>query len=188
MAFQLQTDRLLLRDAGPADESALISYFAEPEAQPQILKTQKGPEWVQNCIRAASHIPPLEQRSHFWMAVEVKATRELCGVCSLIYAEPGSTYAVLGWHLAQSHSGKGYATESARELLRLAFEQKGVRLVRADCFADNPKAQRVFSKLGMKQQQLSRFRRWWMSTNYGEDKPIVRYTINADVWCQQSGV
>ena len=47
------------------------------------------------------------------------------------------TQAELGWVIAPEHTGQGYATEAAAELLRISFEDLGLRRVIAQCFADN---------------------------------------------------
>jgi RimJ/RimL family protein N-acetyltransferase len=180
--FQTQTERLILRDIRTEDEPILASYFAESSAQPFILDSQKDPASVQVYVSAVSQPFPFEQRSHFLLALEIRDTGELAGVCTLNYAEPRSTYALLGWHLAQAHSGKGYATESGREALRLAFEQKAVRRVNSDCFAHNARAQQLLAKLGMQRHALSRLGKWWLSIGYGQDDAIVRYAIDSDAW------
>ena len=184
--LSLHTKRLLLRDLEPRDGVALASYFSEESAQPYILRSQRTPEIVAAAAPHFGKFPPFEFRSHFPMAVEVKDGGALAGICTLVYAEPGSTYAQLGWHLSEAHSGKGYATESGQEALRLAFEQKSVRSVIADCFANNYRAQRVLSKLGMHQQRLSSIKRWWTSVAYGADEHIVRYAIDVTTWNAQN--
>jgi RimJ/RimL family protein N-acetyltransferase len=45
--------------------------------------------------------------------------------------------AELGWVLDPDHTGRGYAQEAVRELIRLCFEDLGLRRVTANCFADN---------------------------------------------------
>src|SRR5690606_32069268 len=47
------------------------------------------------------------------------------------------TQAEIGWSLHPPHTGHGYATEAVRELLRVAFEDHGLRRVVANCFYDN---------------------------------------------------
>ena len=74
--------------------------------------------------------------------------------------------AELGWVLDPPHSGKGYATEALRELLRLCFEDLGLRRVTAGCSADNVASRRVMEKTGMRHEthtvagSLHRSGRW----------------------------
>jgi len=60
--------------------------------------------------------------------------------------------AELGWVLHPDHAGNGYATEAVRELIRLCFEDLGLRRVTASCFADNGASWRLMERLGMRRE------------------------------------
>ena len=60
--------------------------------------------------------------------------------------------AELGWVLDPGHAGQGYATEAVRELLRLCFEDLGLRRVTAECFADNEASWRLMERVGMRRE------------------------------------
>jgi len=60
--------------------------------------------------------------------------------------------AELGWVLHPVHAGHGYATEAVRELVRLCFEDLGLRRVTANCFADNVASWRLMERLGMRRE------------------------------------
>ena len=61
-------------------------------------------------------------------------------------------HADLGWVLHPDHAGHGYATEAVRELLRLCFEELGLRRVTANCFADNTASWRLMERVGMRRE------------------------------------
>jgi RimJ/RimL family protein N-acetyltransferase len=61
--------------------------------------------------------------------------------------------AELGWSLHPDHAGHGYATEAVRELIRLCFEDLGLRRVVANCFADNEASWRLMERVGMRREQ-----------------------------------
>ena len=63
--------------------------------------------------------------------------------------------ATLGWVLDPEHGGHGYATEAVAELLRICFEELGLRRVRAYCFADNEPSWRLMERLGMRREEHS---------------------------------
>ena len=89
------------------------------------------------------------------------------------------TQAELGWVLDPGVTGQGYATEAVRELLRVCFEDLGVRRVVADCFLDNEPSWRLMERVGMRREAhlvrdaLHRSGRWLDS---------VAYAILADEW------
>ncbi len=60
--------------------------------------------------------------------------------------------AELGWVLDPEHTGHGYATEAVRGLLRLCFDDLGLRRVTAVCFADNEASWRLMERVGMRRE------------------------------------
>jgi RimJ/RimL family protein N-acetyltransferase len=60
--------------------------------------------------------------------------------------------AELGWCLDPEHAGRGYATEAVAALIRLCFEDLGLRRVTANCFADNEASWRLMERLGMRRE------------------------------------
>jgi len=60
--------------------------------------------------------------------------------------------AELGWVLDPAHTGRGYATEAVRELLRVCFEDLGIHRVVAVCFADNTESWRLMERVGMRRE------------------------------------
>lgn len=60
--------------------------------------------------------------------------------------------AELGWALHPDYVGHGYATEAVRELIRICFEDLGLRRVVGNCFADNEASWRLMERLGMRRE------------------------------------
>ena len=60
--------------------------------------------------------------------------------------------AELGCGLDPGHSGRGYAAEAVREVLRICFEDLGLRRVTADCFAANVASWRLMERVGMRRE------------------------------------
>jgi RimJ/RimL family protein N-acetyltransferase len=58
----------------------------------------------------------------------------------------------LGWVLDPAHTGRGYATEAVREVLRISFEDLGLRRVEAGCFAANEASWRLMERVGMRRE------------------------------------
>jgi len=79
----------------------------------------------------------------------------------------------LGWVLHPDHAGHGYATEAVRELIRLCFEDLGLRRVTANCFADNTASWRLMERVGMRREtyavkeSLHRSGEWLDTMGYG---------------------
>ena len=63
--------------------------------------------------------------------------------------------AEIGWCLDPAYGGRGYATEAVRELIRIAFEDLGLRRLVALCFADNEPSWRLMERVGMRREQYA---------------------------------
>lgn len=87
--------------------------------------------------------------------------------------------AELGWVLDPDHTGRGYAVEAVRELIRLCFEDLGLRRVTALCFADNEASWRLMEKLGMRRETYNLRESLHRS---GEWLDGAGYALLADEW------
>jgi RimJ/RimL family protein N-acetyltransferase len=87
--------------------------------------------------------------------------------------------AEIGWAIDPAYAGQGLATEAAAELLRICFEDLGLRRVKALCFADNVPSWRLMERLGMRREEyavqdsLHRTRGWLDG---------MTYAVLADEW------
>lgn len=83
-----------------------------------------------------------------------------------------ATQAELGWVLHPAHSGRGYATEAVRELLRIGFEDLSLRRLTATCLMDNVASWRLMARVGMRREvhahadALHRSGRWMDTYGY----------------------
>ncbi|HLL64925.1 MAG TPA: GNAT family protein [Micromonosporaceae bacterium] len=90
-----------------------------------------------------------------------------------------SVQAELGWVLHPEYAGQGYATEAVRELLRLCFENLGLRRVTATCFAANAASWRLMERVGMRRESYTVRDCLHRS---GEWLDGISYALLADEW------
>jgi RimJ/RimL family protein N-acetyltransferase len=93
--------------------------------------------------------------------------------------------AELGWCLSPEHGGHGYATEAVRELMRICFDELGLRRVKADCFADNEASWRLMERVGMR-RELHTIRESLHRS--GDWLDGFGYALLAEEWRGQSGL
>lgn len=94
--------------------------------------------------------------------------------------EPGKgAQAEIGWCLSPAHQGHGYVTEASAELLRICFDDLGVRRVVAQAFAANEPSLRVMERLGMVREAL--FRSESLHRDHGWVDGVV-YALLKDDW------
>jgi RimJ/RimL family protein N-acetyltransferase len=60
--------------------------------------------------------------------------------------------AEIGWCLDPGAEGNGYATEAVRELIRISFEELGLRRLIANAFAANEPSWRLMERVGMRRE------------------------------------
>ena len=163
----VHTERLTLRAATPDDVEATFAYRRlEPVARwltqlPADLATYRA-TFTEPVRLAHAVIVQLDGRiiGDFMLKVEdAWAQAEVADQARGRQAE-------LGWVLDPAFTGHGYATEAARGLLRVCFQDLGVHRVVAGCFVDNDASWRLMERIGMRREShtlrdgLHRSGRW----------------------------
>jgi len=182
MSFQIETERLILRDVREGDLPVLIAQAQEPEARRGILAYQADENYNRVCLLAAIAEARTVRRVNYTLSVVLKSEQSLIGSCSIANVKMDSIESSLGWHYGRQYWGSGYATEAARALLEIGFGLHRAAEIYADCFADNFASIRIMQKIGMTSRRnlglFNEIRGW----SYGENRPTVRYTISRREW------
>lgn len=152
--FELNTKRLTLRYFDLSDDKALHeAVFSNPEVMRfgdgvQSLEWTRA--WIQTCQRDY-----YETRGYGPCAVIERQTRLLIGYCGLFYFPDvnGQQEVEIGYRLARSAWGQGYATEAAIAVRDYAFT--ALRIARLISIIDpsNSASIRVAEKIGMQCKQ-----------------------------------
>ena len=151
MQVLVETDRLILRRFTADDAQHLFDLDNDPEVMRYLNGGIPTPrdvvesEMLPRFLRYDEESPGIG----FWAAIE-RSTMDFLGWFSLRRADPGSSTATLGYRLRRATWGRGYATEGARALVRIALLDLGVARVTATTYQDNLASRRVMEKLGMK--------------------------------------
>jgi [ribosomal protein S5]-alanine N-acetyltransferase len=150
---QLITARLVLRPVERGDLEPLKAIWGDPAVMAHMGRgTRDAAESLKRVLELIEH-----QRRHGfgkWAAIE-RATGELIGYCGIELYEDGPD-AELGFCLARSAWGRGYATEASRAWLQHAFAALGFERVVALVLPANAASIRVLEKLGMKRSGSTR--------------------------------
>lgn len=89
------------------------------------------------------------------------------------------TQAELGWAMDPALGGKGLATEAVRELIRISFEELGLRRVTASAFADNERSTRVMERVGMRREAYNVKESFHRDLGWLDG---IEYALLADEW------
>lgn len=94
----------------------------------------------------------------YYFAVEEIGTGEFVGSCGLSDLIREHKRAGLGFWIRSARTGNGFATDAARLVSRLAFEDLGLERVELEIAVDNAASRRVADKLGCKFEGVLRKR------------------------------
>jgi RimJ/RimL family protein N-acetyltransferase len=152
-SYPVRTDRLLLRPLTMADVDALVAYRSIPDLCRYVPFPPQSRADVEARITGvfANHALTGEGQN-LTLGVEVAETGELVGDVILMYHSHLHAGGEVGWILNPRYGGHGYATEAAREMLRLGFEELGLRRIVARIDERNTASARLAHRLGMRQE------------------------------------
>ena len=185
--MRIETPRLLLRPWADADRAAFAALHADPEVM-------------------VDSVAPIDRRASDAKFDRYAAAYDAVGYCrwclesrdgdvlgcvGVMPSPPGhplGTHAEVGWRLARSAWGNGYATEAAQASLDDVFTRCGVTEVLAYTAADNVRSRAVMSRLGLRRDPWRDFstpdgpRIWhgltWVATGAATKTPRGRERTN----------
>lgn len=148
--IRLETARLILRSMTAQDAPAMYAgWFSDPEVTRYLtFPAHTSVEQTRAFVEQAFVYDP--GSPNLYLGIELRETGQLVGSMSI--KDEGHGTGAIGYSFAKSAWGKGIATESCRELIRFAFEEKGYRRVMANHSDNNMASGRVLQKCGLKQE------------------------------------
>jgi ribosomal-protein-alanine N-acetyltransferase len=175
-----ETPRLILRQFTWDDLDAIASILADPvgirfigNGQPKTREevSQWMSRWIEDgeygwSKQTLERVPQLwraaERQAHFsmWATLD-KSTGQLIGRCGLLAWNLDGTLEVeVGYHMAQSHWGRGLATEAATAVRNYGMDRLGFDRLVSIIKPDNLASQRVAMKIGMRYEKDAMVRQW----------------------------
>lgn len=145
----VETKRLVLRQFRLSDLDAMNHIFGDPE----VMRFGDGvqtPEWVHNWLCHCLENYRQKTGIGSWAVVEKNSTRVI-GYCGLFYFPDicGQPEMEIGYRLARSYWGYGYATEAAQAICDYAFNTLDLSRLISMIDPQNVSSIRVVEKLGM---------------------------------------
>lgn len=172
LRLPVETARLRLRELEETDLAALHDWRRHPEYRRHLPMPRQTREEVRRELDAVMRDRIDTRRSRYLLAVVERDGGRMVGEAILkLVSAPRHRQAEIGWAVAESDKGRGYATEIGAALLTLCFGPLRRHRVFALCSAENHASRRVMEKLGMRQEGLMREHfhangRWWSSHLY----------------------
>lgn len=145
---EISTERLIMRSWRESDLAPWAAMNADPEVRRYVgplLTPGQAEAWVLNFQ------DDLDRRGFGFWALEVRASGDFIGFTGLdiVEEEMPVTGVEIGWRLARSAWGHGYATEAARAALEYGFGILTLPEIVAITMAANLRSQAVMERIGM---------------------------------------
>lgn len=170
--MQLHTSRLLLREYVEDDWRAVLEYQRDARYLKFYAWNDRTEQDTRAFVQQFTDARLEQPRKKFAFAVTVKATGQLIGNCNIRKNKPEDRVGEIGYEIAPTHWGNGYATEAARSILAFGFEELTLHRIAAWCIAENTASARVLKKIGMRLEGQLREQEWmkghwWDAQLYG---------------------
>lgn len=143
------TPRLVLRQWRDGDRASFAALNADPlvmENLPALLTRAQSDAMVDRCVER------LDAAGWGLWAVEVRTPGEFIGFVGLAVPTWEAAFTPcteIGWRLARSAWGHGYATEAANAVLATAFGPIGLDEIVSFTTTGNVRSHRVMQRIGM---------------------------------------
>ncbi|MGW4772932.1 GNAT family N-acetyltransferase [Nocardia sp. NPDC004278] len=182
----LETDRLVLRRFTDADVDNLVRL----DSDPTVMRFLTGEPTPRSEIE--HHVLPgilrdYQRSSVGRFATVERSTGAFVGWLA-VQPPPGgsSTDVELGYRLARSAWGRGYATEGARALIRKGFTELDVGRIWAQTMAVNIASRRVMEKAGL--TYVRTFHQHFDDPLPGTEHGEVEYELHRADWAKPESI
>ena len=150
--FRLKTERLFLRQFQTTDREQMYRIFCNADVM-RFSEGVKTKEWVHDWLHTCL------ERYQTWgfgpYAVVEQSSQNVIGYCGLFFFPDldGQAEVEIGYRLARSAWGQGYAIEAACAVRDYAFTTLGMKRLIAMIDPSNLASIRVAEKIGMKYEK-----------------------------------
>ena len=164
----VRTDRLVLRELEEVDWEAAHSYASDPEVVRYMDWGPNTEDETRKFIQRASEGQREQPRKNYELAIVLKEDGQLIGGCGIHVSDPINREGWIGYCLSRHFWRRGYATETAKALLRFGFDQLNLHRMFALCDPENIASAHVLEKAGMQQEGRFRERKFRKGTWHDE--------------------
>lgn len=149
----LETQRLKLRPFQKSDLAPFVAYRSDPEvARYQGWDAPYPVEKAAAFIEKMAQSGPETNGDWFQFAIELKQTGVMIGDCGFHTLAEDKRQAEIGFSIAQSYQGFGYATEAVKRVLVYLFADLTLHRVQAICDVENTASARLLERVGMRRE------------------------------------
>ncbi len=154
--FRIETDRLALREWRADDLDGFHAMFRDPEVMAFLGPVLDGTDSRGEVARVIARLQAIQAQHGccFWALerIEDSAFLGFCGVEPGPIATPIENRLEIGWRLAHSAWGQGYAQEAARAAIDWVWRTRSDQSIWAITVPANTRSWGLMARLGMARQ------------------------------------
>jgi len=152
-SLPIGTERLLLRAFTTGDLDALHAMFGRDDVSRYLNWEPMDREAAAALVeRRLKQFRIEHEGDGIVLVVEEGDGGGFVGEVLLRFTNEVSRQGEVGWSVHPDAQGKGYATEAARAMLRLGFEELRLHRIAAECDPRNTASIKIMEKLGMRHE------------------------------------
>lgn len=176
----IATERLTLRAWEPGDLEALLAIHGDPERVRWVPFEPRSREQAEEALARKITQTTLREPGLGGIALAIleEPGAAPIGELTFSYESREHSTAELGFMLVREAEGRGYATEAAREMLRVGFKELDFHRVIGRIDARNTASAAVLERLGMRREARHVDNEWIKGEWTSEDV----YAILASEW------
>ncbi len=174
-----RTERLVLRALQYGDEKDLLDYRSRADVCRYIPSDPLTEATVTDFITERMELTQISgDGDRLILAVELAGTGQVIGDLLVRGGQVADRQTEIGWVLHPGFRGQGYATEAARDLIKLSFTDLQMHRVWAQLDPRNVASAKVCERLGMVHEAHLRESMWFK----GEWTDTSIYAVLRSEW------
>lgn len=152
--FPIRTERLIIRPFSPDDLNDVHDLQSRPDVVRYLPYGVRDREEVRKALngKVRQGIWPPEEDDALCVAVVLPETGKVIGEVVLFHRSVQHRLGEIGYVFHPDYGGRGYATEAARAVLRIGFDDFGLYRIIARLDARNTPSASVAERLGMRRE------------------------------------
>lgn len=150
----LTTERLILREVGPADAADVFVFRSDYEVQyyngapmKQVTEAVALIDWLSEKFKAQEMI--------CW-GITLREENRVVGLCSFYNISAHQRSVSIGYDLARTHWRRGIATEAVDAIIRFGFMQMNLHRIEVSTCMDDLPSVRLVERLGFQREGIRR--------------------------------
>jgi RimJ/RimL family protein N-acetyltransferase len=177
-----RTERLVMREWHESDVEPFAQMCGDEQVMryfPSVMSREECEVFVVREMRRGS------EGFCRWVVEVDGSFAGFTGLAQATYVGTFTPCVEVGWRLAPWAWGKGYASEAAKESLRIGFEEHKISEIFSFTTETNTPSESVMKRIGMKRREDLDFEHpntpgWWGQSH-------IVYSIGQETWAEYGG-